>query len=523
MNTNQPTHFQTFKIPLFIFILAVVLRLCNLTTTSLWIDEIYSFQVANGHLPPAHLDGQIHTAAAYAQQYLAWQPFNWHTLIELLKINVHMPLFYVLLNPWLGLLGNTEFGLRSFAALFSVLMLLPIYQLGKSLGGGSKSGYFSMLIAAVVPFQLYFAQEGRMYTLSLLWAALSTFAFWKILYANRPFGWSVLYAFSLLGGFFSHYMFVFYLAFHAIYALLWLLKTKDWKRFSYFSLAAGLLVIAAWAWAPIYQIQQQGVNDDYHFAKGLKNPMRYLTALVWQPLVMIAGDNKLERLFYMPLTAILFLFYLFKPKSPQAEGKRFRFEVEGFLLAWIFVPLLVQIAYDLLKHTHTVVIDRYVLLISPAICLWLGLSLNQLWALGKQKWVAGLVSLMILLGVAAVWSPSPFRDEHNKKDIRGKIAWMTQQAKVDDLVVVNGPFGAVNLAAWYLSKSRPQQPILYWISEVRQQAVPLPDANQFKPYRRIWLFRDRANNERGLQRIKDYLQSMYPHLKREKDWFIYTQ
>lgn len=509
-----------------IFLLALILRLTNLTASSLWIDEIYSLIVGNTHLFPDKLDVAIHPASEFYRQYLSWQPMDFDRLLALLKINVHMPLYYLLLNPWLGWFGNDAFGLRSFSAVCSALMILPVFWLGKSLAG-KRAGYLAALVTALVPFQIYYGQEGRMYALCLFFTALSGLAYWKVLFGDKPARWGWLYAFAIAGGMLSHYMFVFFLGFQFLYGLLWLFQKRDWGRTVHFLPAlATLCAIALW-WMPVYRLQQQGINEEYHFAKGLVGWSRYLTVPFWQPLIVVAGDNRLERVFYIPVTVLLFLGYLFAPKAPEF---RFRLKREGYLLSWILLPLLLQIVYDLVKGTHISVIDRYAMLISPALCLWLGLGINQLFERTDQRpvWLpkagAVLLTLMTLLAVANVWSPSPFRDEHNKdNDIRGKFQYFAVHKRPNDLIFVNGPFGAPNIAAYYLNEIRSEQPVVYWISEFNGQPVTLPRSELFNPYQRVWLFRYRANNERGLQTSKDYLQSMFPHLTQTHDWFIYDK
>lgn len=536
---NRAMHFSFFKresifLPV-LLLLGLGLRLFNLDGASLWIDEIYSLMVANVHLTPDKLDSGIHTADYFYQHHLAWQPMDLGALLEVLRINVHMPLYYLLLNPWLHWFGNDAVGLRSFSAVCSTLMLLPVYWLGKTLGNGSQqSGLACLLVAMLAPFQIYYGQEGRMYALSLFWAALSGLSFWKTLYDSKPARWSLLYALSLAGGLLSHYMFVFFLGFQGLYGLIWLLKYRDFKRLPWLGISVAVILAIVWLWAPVYKIQQQGVSEEYHFAKGLMNGARYATALVWQPLITITGDNLLERVFYLPVTVFLFLSFLFKPK--QSTESRVRFRVECFLLLWIFAPLLLQIGYDFLKHTHTSIIDRYAMLISPAMCLWLGLSLNRLWEAAQSSKPQGawgsiaklspklLVGIMAILAVCNVWPSSPFRDEHNKdKDIRGKLSYMAQQAQPEDVVFTNGAWGAALIAAYYLRLERPNQPMLYWVSPYRHERQPLPKAAVFYPYQRAWLFRYRSNNERGLQQAKEYLQSLYPELSTPWDWFLYTR
>jgi uncharacterized membrane protein len=495
---------------------ATGLRFCNLDATSLWLDEIYSMLVANLHTSPPVLDSAIHPARHFVEQYLSWQPMKLDRLLEVLKINVHVPLYYVLLNPWLEHFGVNSTSLRSFSVLFSSLTLIPVYFLGRAFGGRGTA-FFSCFAMAVLPFQLYFAQEGRMYSLALFWSCLSSLALWKILYSPRPSSWSIPYAISLLGGIFSHYIFIFFMCFHALYGIVWLLKTKDLQRLKFFTPAFLVILLAFWLWFPIYQIQKQGVDEDYHFAKGTVNWLRYASSLVWQPMVAVAGDNTLERIFYIPVLLGLSLLAILQTA--------FSFRKEGFLAFWVWVPLVVQIVYDLLNHSHTVVVDRYILLISPAMTLWFALGMEKLSLCARPRWVGSLMLMMLALAVANVWAHSPFRDEHNKKDTRGKLMYMVQNARPGDLVLVNGPYGASALAAYYLSRTLPNQPMLYWTKTHRGRQYALPDATLFKPYKRVWLFRYRTNKERGQQELRDLVGQSFPKLTRPQNgnWWLYSR
>ena len=552
-----------------ILFIALLLRLSNLDATSLWIDEIYSFVVANGHTEATQIDVQIHPAQWFYDRLIAWQPLHWETLVELLKRNVHMPLYYLVLNPWLGFWEKTVglndvLALRSLSVLFSVLMIVPLYLLGQALGDsedaearkklGLRTGLLVAFVAAVSPFQLYYAQEGRMYAMGMCWAAWSSLGLWKILYTppgQKNGGWDGMYPVFLALGVLTHYMFVFFLGFHFVFALIWLRqhwaeeKANGFERCKMLLGALILLILIAIWWYPIYKVQQQGVTEEYHFAKGMVDFTRYLEVFVWQPLMMLSGENKLIRCFYIPATvslAVAGIWTFVKTKTPLTWRR------EGFIACWIFVPLLVQVIYDLMKGTHTSVIDRYVMLTAPGMLLWLGWMGSKFWAARHLK---KAIVLFLGLAIAAAWAPSPFRDEHNKKDIADKIDTMAfiqldaLSPPQENLIFVNGPYGVPGLAAYYLA-SRSYgywqdelkgnthtafngidklsfQPMLYWINRYNGKEYPLPDKALFKPYQRVWLFRTRANNERGLQTAKDYLKSMYPNVVKQNDWLIYTR
>ncbi len=511
-----------------LLLLAVLIRLIHLDGTSLWIDEIYTLVVGNGHTEATDIQIGIHTAAYYYHRLIAWQPLHFNALLQLLKHNVHLPLYYLLLNPWLGHVAgwgaNPEVtALRSFSALCSVLAIPALYLLGRALAG-PRAGMLAALAVAVSPVQIYYAQEGRMYALALFWAAWSSLALWKTLYGHRPLPWSLLYALSALGGAMTHYIFAFFLCFHAAFGLVFLWRERS-PRFWLLGIGvAAVLTAAAW-WLPVYQIQQQGVQEEYHFAKGFVEWYRYPEMFVWQPLVALAGDNNLTRLFYMPMAVIFFGLglpgFVRQKNLPQLR-------TGGFLLMWIFVPLLVQLGYDLAKATHTLVIDRYVMLISPGMLLWLGLSLSKLeegLVTGTQKQAFALMlGAMGVLGFLVVLPGSPFRDEHNHKPIHRKIEYFLAHAAPNSLIFANGPYGAPGLAAYYLVKAgRGDQPMTYWINRQDGRELPLPPAGAIRRFDATWLFRYRANNERGLQTAKDYLESLYPYQVQVADWFVYSE
>lgn len=94
--------------------------------------------------------------------------------------DIHPPLYYWLLHLWTGIFGYTEVALRSLSAVFGVLLVLTIAELGRRLYS-SITGLLAGLIAAIAPFQIYYSQEARMYILLALEAAVAMILFWWLL------------------------------------------------------------------------------------------------------------------------------------------------------------------------------------------------------------------------------------------------------------------------------------------------------------------------------------------------------
>ncbi len=547
-----------------IFLLALALRFCNLTASTLWIDEIYSFKVANGHLNGSDFMGVPHSARYFYDHLIAWQPLQWHRLMTLLKTNVHVPLYYCLLNPWLQWIGNNAWGLRSFSAVWSALLVFPMAGLGRLLfPKGSqarwmeRTGLLAAFLSAVAPLMIYYGQEGRMYSLSLFFNTLTALSLYSVLHGKAPRRWAAVFAVSLSAGLATHYISVFFIDFLALYTAIY--AFQNWrvsclsvgKRLAL--LLPGLVVMGfiMYLWHPIYLIQRETLNDEYHFAKSTVRWNRYATALLWQPFITVTGVNPLERLLFIPMIlglVPLAMFRAFKqwqarrqlatqtcPVEEQSEtpaGHPYR-----FLVLWIWTPLVLELVYDLIKHTHMSIIDRYTILIAPGVILLMAQGLSALFQSSRlpvRRFAAGISMACVLFAFLLVASPSPFRDEHNKtKNVRQWVHTIASQAQNKDLVFANGPDGAPGLIAYYLVSEPPkgfpanafpeasQMPMLYWAQIEKTGNPPLPQTRTLTPYARTWLITLRSNEERGVETVRALLATYYHRHTALQSWLLY--
>jgi uncharacterized membrane protein len=487
-----------------LLILALAVRCVNIEAASLWIDEIYSLMVADTHPYPEHLSFIPLTVEHFWQRYLSWQPMSLDRLIEMLSYNVHMPLFYLLLNPWLGVFGTDVASLRGFSTLFSVLTLVPLYSLGRALGG-ERMARWATLIAAVSPYQIYLAQEGRMYTLALFLTCSSTLALWRWLSSDKPVRWSLLYSMLALAGFFTHYNFVFILAFHGVLFFISLLRNRE-QRHLMALFPAVLVGVGLWLWLPVFQMQQANLSDAWHFAKGGRPFWTTLGMLVWQPLRVLAGHYTAAEIVMIPFAVILMGYFIVKTKA-----RGFVWGTYGLLFLWVAVPILTQGVVDLVQDTHTVIVLRYVTLISPACYLLLGGVLASVSAQQHRRLfhVCAAVVLSVAVSIPVMFPVAALgRDKSPAKTVKEVLE---SKLKPGDLIVVNGSIGAPNLVAYYLRETHPQQPVLYWARAYRtERDLPPPETAIFSSYSRVWLFEYHTNRQRGRDDIEKFLALLFP-------------
>jgi mannosyltransferase len=98
----------------------------------------------------------------------------------IIKIDQHPPLYYLLLHYWITLNGYTPYNVRLLSALFGAGTIPIIYLIGKRISG-VMTGLVAAVILAFSPFNIYFAQETRMYTLLTFNAAVAIYALVRLL------------------------------------------------------------------------------------------------------------------------------------------------------------------------------------------------------------------------------------------------------------------------------------------------------------------------------------------------------
>ncbi|MBT6774404.1 hypothetical protein HOA91_03460 [Candidatus Woesearchaeota archaeon] len=185
---------KVYLILFLIVILGATLRFYDLSTESLWTDEMVSL---------------IHT-----------QKENYKGLIDsVIYTELMPPGYFITLKYWASLFGTSEFSLRFLSAFFDSLSVILIYLLGAKVFN-KKVGLISALIFSTTMLQIVYAQEARPYALFGFLVLLSTYLF--ILLSQTPlnkrkkiyflFGYSLVNAILL----YTNYMALFVIIFHSL-------------------------------------------------------------------------------------------------------------------------------------------------------------------------------------------------------------------------------------------------------------------------------------------------------------------
>ncbi len=390
--------------------------------------------------------------------------------------DIHPPLYYWLLSLWTRYFGNSELALRSLSAIFGVVLVWVIAELGRRLFS-PITGLAAGFIAALAPFQVYYSQEARMYMLLALEAALAMLLFWHYLKAHEDgekprirFIIGGLLVVTWIAGLYTHYFFPVIIALQTLLFLIWLWldrATHDaWRRLLQWAALVGLAGLAFLPWAlPAYrQIASWPAPPDRPdlltgvaavFAELTVGPASLLRGAKWGP--WIVGLLAVIGAAAWPVKA-----------EPEARATR----VLRYLVtpAWALIPALALLALGLYREAYL----KFLLISSPAVSLLLARAVvgPASWLQAREQratatesgsssaaqfliplWI--VVSLALVGGVsgAALYryftNPAAFRD-----DYRGIARFIMATGHPGDAIVLDAP-GQLEVFDYYYDGDLP--------------------------------------------------------------------
>lgn len=235
-----------------------------------------------------------------------------------------MPLFY--LATWLlARLGNSEILLRLPSAIAGTLLVLAVFYLGRRLFG-TRAGVTAGLLAAFVPFSIWFSQDARNYAFFMLFTTLQMLAAYQAVKEGRVRDWAALAVATSLN-LYTHYVAFVPTAAAAAYVgaiLLARLLAGSERRRARITLAVLAVAAAVAAVLPWRSIVHQAARASTSLALGHRTIGLALAALAATALAAAAA-----------WLAIRFL----RPPAAPARQLRLAF-LSGLLAAVSYLPWL---------------------------------------------------------------------------------------------------------------------------------------------------------------------------------------
>lgn len=314
-----------------ILILAFVVRLAGIASRPIWYDEAFSILISEQG-PAAILNGTLATDADSS------------------AAEEHPPVYYFTLWGWMQFFGNSLISVRMLSVILSLGIVLFIYLIANHLFN-PPTALTAAFISAILPFQVHYGQEIRMYVLLTFWLCLTTYAFLK-----RQW---ILFSIATALAQYTHNLAAFYLiplAFTPIFQ-------KDWKTLRSLTLAGFAAIILYSPWLIQLPAQLSKVTSSFWIQKpGIEKI--FTLFLIYLPHLPLPNNLLLPALLSATLIISLAAYQTYRAKKDDLAKTE-----KGLWLAYLsFMP---PVLLWLISQISPLYLERALLPAHAIFCIWL--------------------------------------------------------------------------------------------------------------------------------------------------------
>jgi len=450
-----------------ILMAAFALRLFRLGAQSLWYDETVSV-------------------------FLAGEPFA--DLIAHTAGDIHPPAYYLLLKGWLLLSGyrtghaaavghGLEFAASSFSLFFGLLLVALIYALGRRLLGAPVA-LIAAALTAISPFNVWYSQEARMYTLAATLGLVCLLGVVRFVQASsgarlqvsgaslsvgrrgsafRQARWAahralVLYVIGAAAGLYVLY----YFAFLLVALNLWVLgyaALECWESARaaragrpgparrlplrrvgawFVAQAAVLIIYAPWLPTAWRQATDPPVPPWRSFT-----PLWRMITETWNALSFGQSVDPGRVWPMLVLTAVLFVLGMLWPRwrpggAADSQPSASRFSLACLPAAHALLPMALVMLISLVTPLYHV---RYAFTYSPPFALVLaagGVALFRTGRWGRLLASVAMAAIVVASGLAVqqMWTDAAYASD----DHRWAVRFLSEQWRPGDAILVNAGY-----------------------------------------------------------------------------------
>ena len=366
-------------------LVAAFLRLKGLTFQSMWLDEISTLWYCS----PGRSFSVIFDYCMNGE--------------------VNPPFFYFLLWIWQKAFGSSELAVRLLPAIAGVLGVAALYLLGRELFS-KRAGICAALLAAVMPFLIYYSQEVRAYSLMLLLCTLSYLFLIRILKRRRWQDAAAYAAFTAMM-LYTHYYGLCVMAAQLLFIAIWFLSRKDAESRSSLGYVLLPLLSVALACVPWLPVIRKLMTVQSYWA-GNPGP--------WFPVTYFISYFGKEPFVYLA-SALMILLYLFG-RSSEGDFPGHRM----LLITWVAVVIALPVIRSLDPRHLSLFHIRYTIVIVPAILLMAGRGIGQLRDIRFQNVVLATILIMQVVNIF-FYSPGSYYRQVTKEQWRDAAMFITAQ------------------------------------------------------------------------------------------------
>ncbi len=379
---------------------------------------------------------------------LAHQPVP--ELIRLAAIDVHPPLYFLVVKLWAGLFGWSDDSLRVLGSVIAVLLIGLVSLLAKTVFG-RRAGLLAALFVAVSPFVIRYNFELRMYSLAASIVVVATYVLVKAVSSSsqkqRVWLWT-LYAVLVALGMYTVYYTAFIWLGHAVWlAVRWYRvrrqrNTADKQTFFYglCAYAGAVLIWSPWLLVFITQLTN-GALANITEPLTAANTLSFLTfSFLYQPFGRLTMVQSL--LFWGLITAlVMVVLYVRRVKTLP--------RYTSLVVTILVVPFAFLALVSLVKPLY---VERYLVPVVPFFFVTLaGLSAYAYRKNPKvMHWVVGGLLAVCMVGLIQLVQVGNFNFQRNERPAtRQVVAYIESQCQANTVILSNDPYVYIQSLPYY--------------------------------------------------------------------------
>jgi len=403
---RETPHTTAVMLLVLLTLVAAWLRLSHLGSKSLWLDE----------------------GATVALARASWRHFGWVWWYGEANLQT---VYFLLMRGWVHG-GLSEAWLRLPSALCGIASVPLMYIVARRLVSAGAA-LASAALLAFSPTHVYYSQEARSYTLTILLVLLSSYFFVCAVEEGRRTDWVLWTVVSILA-FYSHYFAALVLVAQAFSLLFRNTPAAIWRQVTF----CGLLILVAALPGLTYVFRASPEN--LHFIWMPKANPREL----WRLANFLGGSGVKT---YLAL--ILWIAGL------VATTRARRLDSEAFwrgmlIVSWAVLPTVIT---ALVSLRHPIFMQRYLIFSLPAANLLAAVGMRLL-----RKMYAGVV---LVIALCAMSIPAIMKDYHKpREDWRTTSNAILALAQPGDAVVFF-PFYTRTMLDYYRDRDRQKPPAVH--------------------------------------------------------------
>ncbi len=384
-----------------------------------------------------------------SDEAFSWRIVQYPTaeMVQRLATDVHPPLYFLLLQAWVGLCGESLLMMRGLSAGLGLLAVLVAFAVGREAALWSTTqeskpipaGLLAASLVAIHAGQVAAGRNVRMYTLGVLLAGLTALFLLRALRCpERSRMWFLAYGLAAAAFAFTHYYAFFtivgQLGLGAMWAA-WRWRTGQQGEalhlFRGLGLGALTAVLVFAPWLPAFLRQSRGVRESYWIS-----PVS-LAALDKALVLWATGLEPQGSLARIALLAVLGVAAWSVWRSGRAGI---------FLVTQALAPWLLAVGLSLVSG-RPIFLERYLVFAQLPLLLLLALGGSQ--ALSRKTRFLALLPILIL---AAGLGQSITRYPTTASAAAQAGQALMEKRQFEDLVLVESP-RALNRMLYWLTRS----------------------------------------------------------------------